>query len=120
MPPTKLPPRKKRARSGIARGPQRVWPRHRKFVRGHVCAVPGCIASEVEFAHVRTAENSGTGIKPHDSNGVPLCRHHHREQHDCGVHTFEDRHGIDLEALAAEFVRKSTDTKMRASLAEVA
>jgi hypothetical protein len=47
---------------------------------------------------------------------VPLCFNHHREQHDCGVGTFEDRHGLDLWALAAELVRRSPDWQMRLSL----
>ena len=32
---------------------------------------------------------------------VPLCAHHHREQHDTGVETFATRYQVDLAALAA-------------------
>lgn len=111
-----LPPRRKPPKSGIPRGPKRHWPRHEKWVRGHACSVPGCIGSPIEFAHVRSAANAGTGIKPHSAFGVSLCFAHHREQHEDGVATFERRHGIDLKAIAAEFVRRSPDAEMRASL----
>jgi hypothetical protein len=115
-----LPPRRKRVRSEIPRGPKRIWLRHRKFVRSHRCVVPGCPAMLVDFHHIRDSANAGIGLKSHDAFGVALCRLHHDEHHSCGVGTFEDRHGIDLYAIAAEFVRRSPDWKMRASLAEAA
>ena len=115
-----LPPRRKRIRSEIPRGPKRIWLRHRKFVRSHQCVVPGCPALEVDFHHIRDSANAGMGLKSHDAFGVALCRLHHDEHHSCGAHTFEDRHGIDLYAIAAEFVRRSPDWKMRLSLAEAA
>jgi hypothetical protein len=31
---------------------------------------------------------------------VPLCRDHHREQHQVGIQTFQRVHGIDLVELA--------------------
>jgi len=108
-----MPARRKRERMGIERAPQRIWPRHRRWVKSHHCCVPGCPALLVDFAHIRTAANAGMGLKPHDRFGVPLCRLHHREQHDCGQATFEDRHGIDLDAIAAELVRTSPDYKLR-------
>ena len=33
---------------------------------------------------------------------VPLCRRHHREQHDHGLRSFEAEHGVDLRSLAGE------------------
>ena len=115
-----LPPRRKRIRSEIPRAPKRIWLRHRKFVRGFHCVVPGCEATDIQCCHIRSAANAGTGLKPADWFTFPACANHHREQHDCGQGTFEDRHGIDLSALAAELVRRSPDWKMRASLAEAA
>jgi hypothetical protein len=111
-----LPPKRKRVRSGIPRGPKRIWLRHRKFVRSHQCCVPGCPALQVDCHHIRNALNSGKDLTPFDWFVVPLCRWHHDEHHNCGVHTFEDRHGIDLYALAAELVRRSPDWKMRAEM----
>lgn len=114
--PHPLPPRRERERFGIPKGPKRVWLRHRKFVRSHHCVVPGCEATDIHFAHIRSAANSGTGLKPHDRFGVPLCFNHHQEQHQVGQGTFEDRHGLDLLAIAAELVRRSPDVQMRLSL----
>lgn len=37
---------------------------------------------DVTWHHVRTAENSGTGIKPSDFITVPVCDAHHRAAHD--------------------------------------
>jgi hypothetical protein len=110
-----LPPKRKPARSGIERAPQREWPRHRKFVRSHACSVPGCENGPIEFAHIRTAANAGTSIKPADWNGVSLCRDHHAETHR-GERTFEAKYKIDLKALAAEFARKSPDIAMREAM----
>jgi hypothetical protein len=74
--------------------------------------VPNCPALEVDFAHGHSVGAGGQ----HDASGVPLCRLHHTEQHQCGIGTFQDRHGIDLEAIAAELVRTSPDYKMRVML----
>jgi len=111
-----LPPKRQRPRSGIERGPQRVWLRHRRFVKSLCCCV--CNAPFVDFAHIRSAADSGTGLKPPDWRGVPLCRNHHREQHEAGQGTFEDRYHIDLDALAAQLVAKSPDAKMRLAMME--
>lgn len=116
---TKLPARRKRVRSGIRRGPKRMWLRHRKFVRSHCCAVPGCIASTVDCAHLRSVANgAGTSLKPHDQFTVPLCRTHHQQEEDAGPDAFGDRHGIDLWEMAATLVLRSPDRAMRESLRE--
>jgi hypothetical protein len=112
----RLPPTRKFQRSGILRAPQRHWPRHERWVRSHSCVVPGCQNVPIEFAHVRTAENSGTGLKPHSKCGVSLCSMHHQQQHEVGVETFQALYKIDLMALADEFFRRSPDKAMRESL----
>lgn len=109
-----LPPRRKRPKSGIERAPQRIFPRHRRWVKSHRCCVPGCPSLVVDFAHIHSVGAGG-----HDKDGVPLCRLHHSEQHQCGIHTFQDRHGVDLEALAAELVRTSPDAKLRVAVLEL-
>lgn len=111
-----LPPKRQKVRSGIARAPQREWPRHRKFVRGHACCVPGCQDGPIEFAHVRTGTDGGTALKPSDTHGISLCVEHHREQHQIGEPAFERRYRIDMKALAAEFARKSPDIAMREAM----
>lgn len=102
-----LPAKRKPAKSGVMKGPKREWPRHRSWVRKHMCCVPDCEQGPVQFAHVRSAANAGTGIKPHDAWGVSLCFVHHSEQHRTGDITFSEKHGINLLQLAFEFARKS-------------
>lgn len=116
--PYPLPQKRQKARSGIERAPQRIWPRHRRFVKSHCCCVPGCPALLVDPAHLRSVVNDGTGLKPFDWYLVPLCRHHHDEEEACGPDAFGDRHGIDLWAIAAELVRRSPDGRMRIARAE--
>ncbi len=106
-----LPRRRKVVKSGIARAPQRVFPRHRAFVRRHCCCVPGCEDGPIEFAHVKSRGAGG-----HDAHGVSLCLAHHREQHAIGIEAFQAKYKIDLFALAAEFARRTTDKAMRESL----
>lgn len=113
-----LPPRKKPKPSGIERAPKREFPKHRAFVRRHQCSVPGCLDGPIEFAHIRTSANSGTGLKPHDANGISLCSAHHQEQHRIGQPAFERKYGIILAKIAAEFARLSTDATMKESLRE--
>jgi hypothetical protein len=112
----RLPDRRKRAKLGVRAPLQRIWLRHRRWVRAHGCCVPDCRAASVDFAHLRSAANAGMDQKPHDIFGISLCRGHHDEQHRIGADAFGKKYGIDLWALAAEFARKSPDWEMRASL----
>lgn len=113
-----LPPRRKPVKSGILREQPREWPRHRRFVRSHECCVPGCPGyGAIVFAHVRSAANAGTALKPHDCYGISLCGWHHEQQHAIGQPAFEKRHGIDLFALAAMFTARSPDTAMKEAMA---
>src|SRR2546429_8681268 len=79
-------------------------------------AHPSRRAPSVDFAHLRSAANAGTGQRPHDIFGVSLCRKHHDEQHRIGADAFGEKYKIDLWAFAAEFARRSPDWQMRASL----
>lgn len=111
-----LPNRLRRPKLGVQLPLQKIWPRHRRWVKSHGCCVPGCGAVSVDFAHLRSATNAGIGQKPHDIFGVSLCRDHHVEQHSLGVDAFDRKYGIDLWALAAEFARRSPDADLRAAL----
>jgi hypothetical protein len=113
--PIMLPRRRKPPKLGLRVPPQRIWPRHRRWVKSHGCCVPDCNAANVDFAHLRSASNAGKGLKPHDAFGINLCRTHHIEQHCLGEETFGRRYGIDLQDFATEFVRRSPDLAMRAS-----
>jgi hypothetical protein len=106
-----LPKRRPVAKFGIERAPQRIFPRHRRFVKSHCCVVPGCDEQDVDFAHVKTVGSGGD-----DSQAVSLCRRHHSIQHALGIETFQIKYGVDLWAIAAAFVRASPDTAMRESL----
>src|ERR1700744_5867918 len=111
---TRLPTKRKRPKMHADREDyRREFRSHRRYVKGFGCCVPGCLATEIEFAHIRDAANAGISIKPPDWFAVGLCRFHHQEQHDCGVWTFQDRHKIDLYDLAAQFVRESPDKQIR-------
>jgi hypothetical protein len=114
-----LPAKRKPPKSGIKRSPDRIWQRHRKFVRSFNCVVPGCEERPVEFAHVRSAANAGMRLKPFDWFAVSMCHTHHSEQHDGGAETFQRKYGIDLWKLAAEFAAKSPDANMRAAMQEM-
>ena len=111
-----LPHRLKRPKLNVQVPPRKVWPRHRRWVKSHGCCVPGCDATSVDFAHLRSCTNAGMDQKPHDVFGVSLCRHHHVEQHSLGVAAFDRKYGIDLWALAGEFAQRSPDAEMRATL----
>jgi hypothetical protein len=111
-----LPRRLKRPKLNVQAPPRKIWPRHRRWVRSHGCCVPHCDAVDVEFAHLRSAANAGTGQKPHDAFGVSLCRAHHDEQHRLGAKRFGEKYQIHLWALAAEFARRSPDQEMRGAL----
>lgn len=113
---TILPRRRSPQRSGILREPKREWPRHRKFVRGHSCCVAGCQDGPIEFAHVRSAANAGTGLRPHDAFGIALCHYHHARQHAIGQPAFEREYAINMAALALEFTKRSPDTAMKEAL----
>jgi hypothetical protein len=104
----------KRQRMGVREIERTVFPVHEAFVRSQGCCVPGCWCGPVEFAHQRTAANSGKSDKPHAAYGIPLCRDHHVEQHR-GVLTFGRKYHIDLWRIAAGLVSRSPDGKMRES-----
>lgn len=62
---------------------------HLDFIRSLNCVICGD-GTTIEAAHVRYSDPraakpiTGIGIKPSDIFVVPLCGHHHREQHNEG------------------------------------
>lgn len=85
----------------------RRFPGHCAWVRGHACCVPGCLANDIECAHVRSGTDGGTGMKPSDWWTISLCTAHHAEQHLIGEAAFERRYEIDLKAIARAFASQS-------------
>lgn len=79
---------------------------HCNFVREHNCSVEGCPSTEpTEVAHVRMGSGAGMGQKPDDWRTVSLCKTCHQRQHNVGEPSFW--RGVDIEALIAEFCRRS-------------
>jgi len=111
-----LPKKRQRERSGIERAVKRDWPKHRAFVRRHMCCVPGCEQGPIECAHVRRGGLGGTAIKPADWSAIALCAEHHRHQHQIGHVAFDLRYAVDSVSLAREFALKSTDAAMREAM----
>ena len=109
-----IPKRRKRPKMGVRIQVDKIFMRHRKYVKGFGCAVPGCACPDIEFAHIRNAANSGKGNKPHDSFGYGLCGPHHAEEHH-GAETFAKKYNINPYRLAAWFLRNSPDQEMRES-----
>jgi len=62
---------------------------------------------------MRSAANSGTGLKPSDIYAVPLCTLHHKEFHDIGAGRFQELHHANLWEYAAQLAAKSPDKRMQ-------
>jgi len=122
MPFTRLPKRRERPRMGVKDEVRRVFEGHRAFLRRHQCVIVGCsTGSPIEVAHLRTAANSGTGLKPSDDSAVPMCAIHHHDSHARGHATVAAENGMTLEQLfqiAALFARLTPDKALRAFLRE--
>lgn len=65
-------------------------PQYLAWIRRQPCLVCRGIAQP----HHTTA--GGWGTKGSDYRCVPLCHRHHRELHDIGAQSFEERHRVDL------------------------
>ena len=57
-------------------------------VREMPCTIYDCNKTPSEPAHIRLGGTGGTALKPPDDMVVPLCHHHHAEQHRIGERTF--------------------------------
>lgn len=101
------------------RDTRREFPVHRAYVKSFGCAIRGCFAAPTDFAHLRTAANSGTGLKPRDEFGVFMCHEHHRESHQRGHRTVAEANGMtldDLFAKAAHYAATTPDRALRKRL----
>jgi hypothetical protein len=99
-------------RPGVRRGPMRSrqyldWLKERSCVgcatlpRSYwlqLASTEGRELSAVDPAH---GPVNGTGSKGPDNEAVPLCRHHHDEQHRIGWPAFERKYGFSREKEAA-------------------
>ena len=96
-----IPKRRVRPKMGVRVSSRIRCTSYLQYVRGRACLAegPSCFG-DPEAHHVRENGNAGTGIKPPDSDAVPLCAGHHAELHRVGAKTFESRHGCDLDKQA--------------------
>lgn len=105
--------RRPKVSSGIERAPQREFPGHRAWVRGHACRVPGCENRKIEAAHVQDSpevpveDRGGTALKAHDKWVVPECSDHHHESHTIGHNAFDKKYGINRVQDARQLQAKS-------------
>ena len=76
-----------------------------EIIRAMGCCVTGCWYTPIHLHHVRTAANSGTGMKPSDDFVVGICAHHHRQGHNIGWKKFQKVYRVDLMALAKELAQ---------------
>ena len=77
---------------------------HASWIRRHSCAVDGCPARRVQWAHIRDglpsdAKKGGWGMKPEAAWSVPLCVDHHLEQGQ-GEPAFNKAHNLIAKAEA--------------------
>lgn len=68
----------------------------RQWIKTLSCYINGCLNRDINPAHIRTAANSGTGIKPDDKYLIPLCRTHHQYQHNHGYTDLLKLNGLNL------------------------
>lgn len=80
---------------------------HLKWIRSMNCCVKGCTGRPIHAHHVRIRSGSGTGLKPGAEWTVPLCQSHHAALHLVGAQTFNERHGVNLRALAYDLAKRS-------------
>lgn len=87
-------------RKGTSKDAAKRNPAHLAWVRTQPCCVFGCIYHQVvvEAHHIRSASDSGTGVKPPDDRVVPLCRIHHGWIHRHGMTSFMLTWNVSLEA----------------------
>lgn len=103
----RLPPRIQKSADAGGKAARLRSPSHLAFVRGHQCSVAGCDQMPIEAAHVRCGTGGGMGMKPGDDWTISLCRVHHAEQHQIGERAFEQKHALDMKALAQAFAEAS-------------
>ena len=78
--------------------------KHLDYIRSLPCCICGGI--DTEAAHIRTASlghqkpHTGMAEKPSDKWTLPLCNHHHRQQHAMNELKFWAKYGIDPFLLA--------------------
>jgi hypothetical protein len=118
-----LPAKRQKVRSGIARAPQREWPRHRRFVRSHECILAGMpfhdCEGPIECCHLRRGTDGAGALKPSDWWTWSGCAGAHKWQHQHGEMAFERRWNVNLREICLAFAKASPDIEMKAVMKEL-
>ena len=64
-------------------------PQYLEYVKQQACIV--CGVTPVDAHHAKTKGSGGS-----DLTAVPLCRYHHRECHDIGRQSFQEKYQFDF------------------------
>ena len=70
------------------------------FIRALPCAVTGKMGE----THAHHTKIGGKGIKGSDYSCIPLCADKHKEYHDIGRQTFEEKYNVNVRELTAEYM----------------
>ncbi len=84
--------------------------KYRSFIREKPCLTCGDVSC-IEAHHEDTDfYNSGIGMKPHDTQCLPLCAACHNERHENPANEFYEKYNIDFKVqmvnLLTEFFQK--------------
>jgi hypothetical protein len=79
-------------RKNAPRPAQKSAPGFLQWLRGRVCLFHYCHDCEgkIEASHIDFAGDKGMGTKVSDRYAIPMCAHHHRQQHAMGWQSFMD------------------------------
>jgi hypothetical protein len=74
-----------------------------QWLRGRGCLFLYCHDCEgkIEAAHIDFAGDKGMGTKVSDRFAVPMCAHHHKQQHAMGWQTFMDTRKVRASVILA-------------------
>ena len=117
----------RRKKPRFKESPRTDFPRHRAWVRKHVCAVTGCQNDSIECAHVRAGlpravpswARPGTSKKSHDAFTLPLCSEHHKQQHWVGEPNFQIVHKVNMLNVALDLARHSPCPEIKQFIKEL-
>ncbi len=78
--------------------PFKEWMRanFRCLIAGHDPKIACPLVEPAQVAHIKSRGAGGKDV----GETVPLCAHHHLEQHRIGVKSFAEKYGLDLKAAA--------------------
>ena len=76
-------------------------PEYLKSFDGCSCFFCKICNGTIIAGHIRTGSGAGVGIKPDDSNTIPMCGPCHAEQHKIGEEKFFEKYGYTIDEIKA-------------------